>query len=108
MFENQVRRGAQLLDEKRPTWFQRIDLVSLDLRWDHDCVLGQVARAETSSYWYLYRELFGPIATGTEADPYGFDLLDDLRPDEEWAALRVAWIAEIEKRRAAESAAVDA
>lgn len=37
-----VERGAQLLDEIEPGWFQRIDLTDLDLSDPTCCVLGQI------------------------------------------------------------------
>jgi hypothetical protein len=112
VFEDRVRRGARLLDERVPTWFQRVDLTTLDLKWANVCVLGQVAHAEAGNYWSLYHELFGSDAR--QEHLYGFDLADiaersqtngRLVSDADWEGLRAAWVAEIEKRRAA---AVDA
>lgn len=37
-----VERGAALLDEKQPGWAARIDLSTLDIGAQYQCVLGQI------------------------------------------------------------------
>jgi hypothetical protein len=39
-----VRRGAALLDEHIPGWFEVIDVDNLDLNSSYNCVLGQLGR----------------------------------------------------------------
>ena len=117
-----VERGAALLDEKRPDWWQEIDLGELDLRSRCDCVLGQIAgriwvKEDRNSHYTsgLHLVGLGPLA----GRDYGFDT--DLDPDDcehgtvedgeeavrrEFAELTAAWTDLITRRR--ELAAVTA
>jgi hypothetical protein len=38
----EVRRGAALLDEERPNWFEEIDLDELKMANCNHCILGQI------------------------------------------------------------------
>lgn len=40
--KERVVKGATLLDEMEPGWYQKIDLVTLNLRNCFSCVIGQV------------------------------------------------------------------
>jgi len=40
--QERVCKGASLLDEIEPGWYQKIDLVTLNLRNCFSCVIGQV------------------------------------------------------------------
>lgn len=42
VLKQRVERGAALLDKRHPEWCKRIDLVKLNMRDGHQCVLGQV------------------------------------------------------------------
>ncbi len=44
--KERVELGANLLDEKYPTWFKHIFLGSLDMSHPRYCVLGQVGGAD--------------------------------------------------------------
>lgn len=39
-----VSRGARLLDQRRPGWYNEVNLVMLDMTSPYQCVLGQVYR----------------------------------------------------------------
>lgn len=96
-----VARGAKLLDLKRPGWAGEIDPDLLDMRSCAECVLGQLHGRRDYSY-------------GTGVVAIGFEIWDDddirhgfhaafgpsnpLGRRAEYAALRVAWLAEVAKR----------
>lgn len=37
-----VRRGAAVLDQKRPRWLQKVDAATLDMKSCERCIVGQV------------------------------------------------------------------
>jgi len=92
-----VHRGAQLLDEKMPVWFQKIDLDKLCMSDGTVCVLGQ-----------LFAEQGGRVMV--DGFTFGMDLLD--WSDEEgglhgfslygnngdWQELDRLWMAEVKAR----------
>ena len=45
--QQRVQKGAQLLDEKQPGWYKRVNLKTLKLNECTNCVLGQLS----GSYW---------------------------------------------------------
>ena len=85
-------RGAQLLDQRVPGWFDRIDPNRLDIRYSGVCVLGQ---------------LYGGYAIGCKqlgigfcrAVGYGFQVIILGSPNK-------AWRREIASRRSAAAPAV--
>ena len=89
-----VARGAALLDEKQPGWWQRIDLGALDIYSCHFCVLGQLRAFDGEEL---------------DFDPdYGFDapefpgfLSNHSARMQSYADLTAAWCELIESRRAA-------
>jgi hypothetical protein len=87
-----VERGAALLDEKRPGWWQFIDLDRLDIEDGCDCVAGQLDG--TANYMRALRRIG---LSGSEADAvsHGFESGDD----EEYAGLTEAWRTLIARRR---------
>ena len=107
-YDTRVARGAALLDEKLPGWWQRVDLDRLDLSKCTDCVLGQLTGDYDSMATTL---LIGPRANkyplrgNAKAARLGFTLppsdaewLSPMRLAE-WAALTAAWKRLIESRR---------
>lgn len=95
MLETDVRRGARLLDEKRPGWAEKVDVAQLNMASASRCVLGQVAQAEGTHYHGLFTKLFNSDSYNEVA--HGLALRDGAN-NENWAALKAAWVAEIEKR----------
>ena len=83
MYEENVAKGAEWLDENFPGWVDKIDLDILNQRYMDKCVLGQIAGA---GYWDLTKAL---------RERCGFDLdstsLGTPGRAEEWAALTDAW-----------------
>lgn len=80
----QAARGAALLDERMPGWYKRIDLRSLNLASEYNCVLGQLYPESCNlPLWQIYeypsREDFveaamkgsiGSMRTRPEAEEY--------------------------------------
>ncbi len=65
-----VRRGAALLDEKRPGWWRDIDLGRLDIDSCSTCILGQIGGGKYGAYTSAMSEL----GLGDYEDvEYGFD-----------------------------------
>jgi hypothetical protein len=48
MFENQIKAGAQLLDERISGWIDRIYLDNFDIRHTCRCVIGQIYHTESN------------------------------------------------------------
>jgi hypothetical protein len=88
-----VERGAALLDERRPGWWDEVDLSKLDLNSCCRCVLGQL----WGHYWRGAAELFGcPFYNAdAAAGAAGFDAQDESH----FPALTDLWRAAIERRR---------
>jgi hypothetical protein len=101
-----VERGAALLDERRPGWWDEVDVGSLDLRQCDLCILGQLwgdyldGRGEVVRLGYGYR-------AQEESIRHGFDVSRRIHADlhADYAALTDLWRAAIERRRAAERTA---
>lgn len=85
------QKGAALLDEHVPDWYQHINREALNMGDTERCILGQV---------------FGDYFSGCsildlpEKESYGYDLLScNIYPG--WNAdLKRAWLARIQERRA--------
>ena len=120
MYEEQVARGAALLDERKPGWHRQINLERLDMANPCLCVLGQVfaeaARHGQDGYEAGYISLWRkdiPNYGGGLAAEHGFTLDFDLDTSLtvtrrlRWIGLQVAWIAEIRKRDAADKEQTD-
>ena len=41
-YERQVQKGARLLDERMPGWEGKINLLTLNIKDCHQCILGQL------------------------------------------------------------------
>lgn len=106
-----VERGAALLDEKRPGWWQEIDLGTLDIRSTCGCILGQIGSL-LGDDGYLTRFSTGLDAVRLEvpqARDYGFEWDVDYGDateseidrliDAECARLTEAWRDLIQRRR---------
>lgn len=69
-----IEKGAALLNEKKPHWYDDIDLGSLELADDTACVLGQLFGAYEDGVKYLFTE---PLFTERElcavSAEHGFD-----------------------------------
>ena len=105
LYRPHVERGAALLDERRPRWWERIDIGRLDIRSPENCILGQVFEEEERAE--------GPRRGSTPYD-YGcevlnlkcmeaiehgfFTILRHHRDKEHWDTLRGLWIEAIEER----------
>jgi hypothetical protein len=93
-----VERGAALLDERRPGWWEKVSLQRLDLASECDCPLGQI----WGGYIKGVAALFGgvrPLDTIMQGVPmrYGFD-----DPTFDYEEITDLWLAAIERRRAAD------
>ena len=105
-----VERGAALLDEKRPDWWQDIDLDRLDISTGCTCVAGQLGGFSETMRSLGLLPLEAQVAHGFEADDNS-DLRTPLaviydRADLDYRALTAAWTDLITARR--ELAAVPA
>lgn len=120
-----VARGAALLDQHRPGWFQRIDPDALKMSDCTACVVGQLSGVVSDSVLDRYvgelqnlrslARMDTYVNDGQFAVAYGFDLADGAGscvvpevlgrdPWERWAvwgALQHLWVTEILARRAA-------
>jgi hypothetical protein len=102
-----VARGAALLDEREPGWWQRIDLSKLDLASTCRCVLGQLFSIAddnwppNNGYWsglarFGLRESASEAISGS-AGSHGFASIRN----EDYDALDAEWRRVIEARRSA-------
>lgn len=102
-----VARGVALLDDKRPGWWQKIDVAELEMDDCSQCVLGQLFQRATNSvsvleYGRAYGDGLGALGI-VDGREFGFDLseVDFNNPrayPERWDALRELWV-EVIKRR---------
>ena len=90
-----VTRGARLLDEQHPDWWQKVNTDTLRMASCTECVLGQVL----GGFW-TGMDVIKQANPHTPIDPslYGFDawLSEDLNYDQ----LLGWWTEEIEARKA--------
>lgn len=91
--EERVRRGAELMDEKMPGWFLRVDLDSLDMASPCRCVLGQLNGNFFDSAALLWNEAQGDAMTNSRL--HGFNLIAGSSCE----SLESAWKSEIRRRR---------
>lgn len=91
-----IQKGAALLDEKHPTWFQIIDIDDLYMQEFENCIIGQVAGAVSL---LGYSEELDELGVDHNFEPiqYGFDL-GSVATDGEWTLLRDGWVAQVERR----------
>jgi hypothetical protein len=91
-----VERGAALLDERRPGWWNEVVGGALDLSDECNCTLGQLWGTYTHGTLELFSgELWeASIAAGR----HGFDA----ESNEHFSPLTDLWRAAIERRRAAD------
>jgi hypothetical protein len=94
-----VTKGAALLDEREPGWWQRINLDTLDLWSPCKCVLGQLATHLGDDWeWHTIVAQFG-LRPWTDAD-HGFNA-DGVQTKEQYDALTAEWKRVITERREA-------
>src|SRR5687767_14916509 len=99
--DERVERGAQLLDRKRPRWFQEVDPSSLEINDIEKCILGQLyGNYHEGVRATCRRPLFVPNLVPAE---HGFVATCEFRRDidKEFALLDQKWVEAIERRRAA-------
>jgi hypothetical protein len=89
-----VERGAALLDERRPGWWDEVDVEALDLDLCSRCPLGQLWGDFESGAYRLFRGGFHEVAD--MAGHHGFDAVCD----NHFPILTDLWRAAIERRRA--------
>ena len=104
-FDEQVARGAAVLDERVPGWESLVDLDALDLRCVHRCVLGQVGARRFGFRRDPYAETVAALQLELQTVRHGFNLAVPL--PWAWQALHRAWVQEISLRRAARGVPAD-
>ena len=93
--EERVAKGAALLDQERPGWWQEIDLDTLSLRSGCDCVLGQLYESFDDGVEIL--DLEWPEDSGFDLEGWPTDRT------QAWNDLTAAWRSLIEARRQAQA-----
>lgn len=89
MFETQIARGVEYLDQKEgPDWVERINLDTLELSSSCNCVIGQ-----------LYESFHGQFSTEEEASELGFCIPYN-KPGIWYIDLTRAWKEKIKQLRA--------
>lgn len=104
-----VNSGVAFLDERlgRGEWLQRIDVTTLNVRAQSDCVLAQVTgKTYVDALDVLGVPFDGSTARTKWTDARGFsrDLTGDGWADERYARLTTAWVTKVEQLRAEVSA----
>lgn len=98
-----VEKGAQLLDQKKPGWYLKIDIARLEMETCRRCVLGQLY----GEYDVGLAHLHLPYNDYDPGLQFGFSLLDPTDShiasitDPRWNTLRSLWIEQITKRQEA-------
>lgn len=101
--EARVARGVALLDERLPSWDERIDLDRLDLHSSCNCILGQeFANHEDvdGETWTGYDAAQSALLNHADPTEYGFDLTG--REAASFPALTSEWKRLILARRGGE------
>lgn len=106
MLAERVTRGAQLLDEIRPGWYEEINLDKLNMESTCNCIVGQLVG--TFCNWTVLGSYYEEIKDPSE---YGWDWSDrvesllNLRASRgwssrgwQWDALERLWLEEIHIR----------
>ena len=104
LLSDRVKKGAKLLDEKAPGWYEKVNLSKLEMNSYHGCVVGQLGKAEFPSfiagvaYNEYCRAVLNTDPDNENAAEYGFTIKygEDFSY---WAKLEKLWRTEIEKRR---------
>lgn len=93
--QEQVRRGADWLDENHLGWDETIDLTRLDLKSCSKCVVGQLLDSNDIGYWEYWNFL-----RDNEIDDraLGFHAHNEI-DDRAWDRLTEAWRDEVTSRR---------
>lgn len=99
-----VRRGADLLDARKPGWADKVDVNTLDMQSCTMCVLGQVFGDYTEGLVYLGVDGFSLYGT---SDRYLYGYSDNSSGDR-WAFLTGLWQAEVAKRQQHQPVVLDA
>lgn len=104
-----VDNGVAFLDERygRANWIQRVNLASLDVQTQRDCVLGQVTgRTYVEALDVVGAPDGGGLRRTIWTDEHGFsrDLVSDEVPFARYRQLTAAWVTKIEQLRAEVSA----
>jgi hypothetical protein len=86
MVTERVLLGEQLLDQRYPGWFRKINLYLLDIESSKRCILGQLWGDYFDGCKFLE---ISPL----DAEDYGFDA-----PPEEAEELKDEWVSVIEGR----------
>ena len=97
-----VERGAALLDDRRPGWFNEIDLDTLNIEMPGECVIGQLYGGESGSFHEALDDLDidTPLIFGVSID--GMALGGDTeRMHTAFAELTTEWTRLILERRQA-------
>lgn len=102
--EERVERGANLLDERAPGWYDRIKIQTLVMSEPCKCVIGQVFLIEPDGLDHdQYKAITSDLGLPGQLDVYyGFEVSDDddaLDYNAEYQLLHDAWIDLIEQRR---------
>lgn len=88
--EARVRAGIALMDAMKPGWREMINPITLDLRSEFNCILGQCF----GSYHTGLARM--PLEAAIMPHHYGFNLgLTSLGVPEAWHALNQAWLREL-------------
>jgi len=97
-YAENVKRGADLLDEKRPGWREEIDLATLDLVDGDYCIMGQIFGSYETGLSFLWGINTVVLLSDGEAESedlsvaHGFTIDRPLR-SHKWRVLQEAWIA---------------
>lgn len=87
-----VDRGIALLDERRPGWWEDVDVRKLEMASCYLCVLGQTGSSYAEEFLAL------GLSGDDDAVGYGFEAVDN-EPDD-WDILTAIWRRRISERRA--------
>lgn len=103
MFQEQIEKGAKLLDEKLPEWLEKQKLSKLNLRMPCNCILGQAypEKNYSNALWDLFPGQYDQLQASIE---HGFSINNkrertDEEDTQEWRQLTNEWKSYIIERR---------
>lgn len=102
--QKSAANGALWLDKCCPAWHKHINISCLNLRLPSKCILGQLSEQRLAPDFHsmCYRLSCGTSGSNALSE-HGFTRPDVETGDESnavWASLNVAWVREIDIRRA--------
>lgn len=82
MFEQNIQKGVEFLDQNYPNWLDKVDVSELDLSDCHQCIMGQLF-----GHYIKGKRKYG----GEKMKKFGFSVEIGLLSDKQFEQLTEEW-----------------